>query len=242
MARRAAELSEPVPRVPWLELRDSFTREWGFPSGVPTAEHVAVLGPTGQGKTLLIAELVSARARARESHVVFIATKPGDATLARLGWPVIRAWPPGYGQAQVVFWPRAGKPSSGAGPQKMAIRRLLDDLWVPSSNRIVVFDEIATIENDLGLRRQVARYWREARSVGITIVAGTQRPRAVSRHMFSEPSWVFLFRFTDQDEARRAGEVGGNRRRIAAAVGELRPHEFLAIHTRTGELAISRVG
>lgn len=237
-------IPQSVERVPWSELSHEFYERWGWPDGKYEPEHVAVVGPTGSGKSMFQTEIITKRAELRGSHVVVIATKPADKTLRRIGWPVVNKWPPPYGKHEhVIFWPKAGKPIEGVGVQRVAIGRMLNEIWRPEAHTILVFDEIAYVEQELRLKTIVDRYWREGRSLGFTIVAGTQRPRNVSRYMWSEPSWSVAFPPDDEDEAKRVAEIVGGRTKFTNILtNELRPHEFLIANRRKKEAYISRLG
>lgn len=230
-----------IERVPWADLKESLVDAWGWPDGKWQAEHMAVLGPTGSGKSLFAGTLLSERTKRSGAHCVMLATKPADSTLKKLGWPIKRTWPPDYGENQVIYWPPAGRPGDGPGKQRAAIKKFLDELWRPDANIIVGFDEIAYIEDDLGLRRMVNRYWREARALGITILATTQRPKNVSRHMHAEPVWSVAFRPDDEDDANRVAEIIGGRKTYRDVLMGLDRYEFLVIHRRNREAYISRV-
>ncbi|MGH7240414.1 MAG: helicase HerA domain-containing protein [Candidatus Saccharimonadales bacterium] len=216
--------------------------EWGRPNGHVESEHLAILGPTGSGKTKFMTYILKRRAALRKSHIVLIATKPADSTIDALKWPVIRHWPPNYGQEQVIYWPVTKKPDENIEYQREHIKNMLNEIWGPDANIIVAFDEIAYIETELNLKTIVTRYWREARSLGITIVATTQRPRFVSRYMFSEPIWAVAFRPQDEDDALRVAEILGSRKKYKdILLEELDRYEFLLVHKPTREAVISKL-
>jgi len=88
-------------------------------------------------------------------------------------------------------------------------------------------------------------FWTTARSSKLTLIAGTQRPRHVTRSMWSEPSWVFVFPPDDRDDLRRVAELSGRRQEVMEAADRLGGHEFLCIRRQRGggrELYVSRVG
>lgn len=233
-----------VPQVPWRDLKGEFLHNWGWPGGKWEPEHLAVLGPTGSGKTHFTTNILDERCRRSGSHAVIVATKPADSTVRRLvrkGWSLRRTWPPGYGETRTIFWPKSGRPSDGPGKQRRAIRDFLDELWKPDANIIVCFDEIAYVEQELGLGRAINKWWREARALGITIVATTQRPRGVNRHMAAEPVWSVAFRPDDEDDAIRTAEIIGGRKKYRDVLMDLEPFEFLIIHRRRREAYRTRL-
>lgn len=243
--------ARPAPeRVPWAELGPEFIRAWGFPDGKFQPEHVEILGPTGSGKSFAEKVILLERARLRGSHVVVIATKPADETVSSMGWPIVEQWPPtrGWrqedGAKQVIYWAKADGLSKAAREGQAAqVADLLHKLWKPNSNIIVVFDEIAYVEKELGLATTVATYYREARALGITIVANTQRPQGVSRFVHSESTWVFAFAPKDEEDAERIAQVLGNKKYYKEILGTLdrSKREFLLVHNRTNAAYISYI-
>lgn len=233
--------SNDIPFVPWTEMKNEFISVWGWPNRKFQPEHVAILGPTGSGKSLLATEIVKARVSLRNSSTIIVATKPGDKTM-KMGWPIIKKWPPPFGKNQVIFWPDSPKPDESAVMQREQIMEMLKDLWQKDSNTVILWDEIAYIEQELNLKTTITRYWREARALGITMVATTQRPRYVSRYMHSESVWGIAFRFSDEDDARRTAEILGSRKDYTDQILALKRHEFLIVYKTLGQAYRSRIG
>jgi hypothetical protein len=244
ISRVTPRTAPPPERVPWEQLGPHFMEAWGYPRGKRMPEHLEILGQTGSGKSFFERTILVERARVRGSHIVVIATKPADATLAGIGWPIITKWPPGYGQNQVIFWAKAkGLDRAGLAEQRARVANLLNRLWVPESNRVVAFDEIAYVDGDLGLRSHLVRYYRESRALGITIVASTQRPQGVPRYMHSESGWSVFFAPKDEDDAERMAQVAGSKRIYVPILMELdrSKFEFLMVRNLTGERYISAI-
>lgn len=247
---REEALSRPLPEyVPWEELGPEFFAAWGYPGGEFKPEHMAIYGQTGRGKSFFEAYILRERARLRNSRIVVIATKPADKTLTRMGWPVVSTWPPKTGWSKkkdhyrrVIFWAKADQLDQAAQDrQAMKIREVLQDLWVPDSNTVVVFDEVAYIEVELKLGVIVSRYLREGRALGITVVVTTQRPANVSRTVHSETTWSVFFAPKDEEDAERLAQIAGNKTYFKRALNELDAtnYEFLLVHNFTGEYFIS---
>ena len=247
---REEALSRALPEYEdWELLGPDFMEAWGYPDGKFKPEHLAIYGQTGRGKSFFEAYILKERARLRGSRIVVIATKPADKTLTALGWPVVSSWPPETGWSKkrdhyrtCIFWAKA----KGLGPdaqkrQAAQVRDVLEQLWVPDSNTIVVFDEIAYIEQELGLKTVTGRYLREGRALGITVVATTQRPANVSRGMHSETTWSVFFAPKDEEDAERLAQIAGNKLYFKRALAELDAtnYEFLLVHNFTGEYVIS---
>jgi hypothetical protein len=235
-------VSNTVEHVNWNELGPEFLKTWGNANGKFMPEHLAILGPTGSGKSFFMTQVLQQRATLRGSHVVILATKPADGTLTKLGWPIINKWPPKYDQSQVIFWPKAGNLNESLDKQREAVLGMLNELWHANSNIILSFDEIAYIEEDLKLKTQITRYWREARALGITIVATTQRPRFVSRYMWSESSWTVAFRPKDEEDAEQVATVLGNRKYFKPVLMEqLQKNEFIILNRDERQAYISKI-
>lgn len=233
-----------LERVKWSELEPAFLNAWGRPNGRIESEHIAVLGPTRSGKSYFTTYVTQKRVELRGSHVLVIATKPADKTLKNTKWPIIRKWPPQYHERpQCILWPQA------PGDERLALRNqafqiwtALNEIWHENSNTIVVFDEIAYVEQELHLKTLINRYWREGASLGISVLATTQRPRNVTRYMWSEPAWVVAFRPDDEDEAKRVAEIIGGRRKYGDVLNDLNRHEFVIINRREREAYITKIG
>jgi energy-coupling factor transporter ATP-binding protein EcfA2 len=221
-------------------------------------EHVAGVGPTGCGKStvlLQVAALVGSR-RGRDqrpARVTILGTKRRDDTLskfiARTDFQVIKAWPPAYGQEHAVVWPRGLPPSKRAERHRVIFRPLLDTIHAEGGQTVEI-DEEAYFEQPepqggLGLAGTMDTYWSEARSSKLTLIAGTQRPRNVSRLMWSEPSWLIIFPPEDADDLKRVAELSGRKDDVLEIVPRLGGYEFLCVRRqRSGQrgLYVSRVG
>jgi nucleoside-triphosphatase THEP1 len=235
----------PPERVPWSELGPDFIRIWGrADESNPQPEHLEIVGPSGSGKTHLMLKMLQDRYAARQTGCVLVVTKADDAVFGKLGWPVVSNTDE-IDTSNVVFWPRTRK----TGMERRAfheakIRGLLDRLWQPQANTIVAFDEVGYVEALSGdLRALVQMYWREARSLGITVVAMKQRPQGALRDMHSETYWTASFAPKDRSDAERFAELFGHRRDWLPVFDGLDAtrHEFILRHSRSREAYISWV-
>jgi hypothetical protein len=239
-------------RIPWSELAQEFAEVWGRAKPEnPQPEHVEVLGINGSGKTLWTCKAVQERMIVRKTPCVFMQSKPQDDTVMRLGWPVIT-----NGDVRKVrkerwsiYWPQTNATGQARKVyQADKFRDLLNSLWRPNSNIIVVYDDFGYIESlycsdGEPLAPIVQMYLREGRSSGITNVLVKQRPQGSRREMHSETYWTVAFAPKDEDDRERFAQIFGNRKRYIEIFKtmDLDKHEFLIKHFRTGAEFISWV-
>jgi nucleoside-triphosphatase THEP1 len=204
-----------------------------------------VTGMNGSGKTYFVAKILQERMLVRNTPEIIICTKPADATILKLGWPIVDTYEGVRKHRQCIFWPRTGK----LGKARKAyhegkIYDLLDRLWVPNSNRLIAFDEIAYVESlSPEIRDMVEMYWRESRALGITMLALKQRIQGANRHMSSETWWTVGFVPKDENDAERVAELFGPKRVWLPVFQTMNPdnHEFLIRHTKSRAAYISWV-
>lgn len=245
-------ISPQIERIPWSKLAQEFAETWGrADSKDPQPEHVEVLGINGSGKTLWTAKACQERMLVRHTPVVFLQSKPADGTIMKLGWPVIN-----NGDIKKVarerwsiFWPNTNATGRARKYyQADAFRNLLDALWHPNANIIVVYDDFGYIQDLVTsdgepLAPIVQMYLREGRSAGITNVMVKQRAPGSRREMHSETIWKVGFATLDQDDQERVAEIFGDRKTYVPIIRSMDPdkHEFLIKHGRTGAQFISWV-
>lgn len=223
-----------VEHVEWdTFLRDHFTWRQG--------EHITLIGPTGAGKTTLALALLPQR-----DYAIAFATKPRDRTmdsLVRQGWrkiatadklpKVIR------GRTHLVFWPRFVTPDDQAA-QAYEIGQAMREAFVQGGYCLLI-DELWYMDKILGLKRMVEALWTQGRSIGLSVVAGTQRPAHVSLLAYDQATHVFFWRDNDERNlARISGMNGLNARLIRETVATLAPHAVLYVNTRTSAMYVTR--
>jgi hypothetical protein len=236
---------QPPERRPWSAIGPEFARVWGRPRGKVQPEHIAIYGPTGSGKSWWEATILVQRVRLRQSGVIVVATKPDDATLIDMGWPITDSWTGVRQNDQVIFWPRTNRLGTARKAyQAERIQDLLDRLWVPKSNNIVAFEDASYIEGLSGnLRDTMEMYLREGRSNGITVIRNKQRVQGGTRLMHSETDWKAAFAPSDEDDAERNAQLFGNKRDWTPVLTGLdrEKREFVIQHKLTGVTYISWV-
>lgn len=223
-----------TPFVPWPALESALDWRQG--------EHMTAIGPTGCGKSTLLMGLLDRRA-----YVVVVGTKPRDRTLDRLrrdGYRLEREWPPSAPPAvapRVLFWPRIDRMGDRVA-QAGAIGAMLESIY-RTGGWCVVLDELRYVASPryLGLEAQVVMLYQQARSLGVSVVGATQRPRHVPLDCYSAATHLFLWRTSDQQDLRRLSELdGADVELVRRVLPHLGRHECLYVNTRDGSLFRTR--
>lgn len=230
--------------MPWAQLYSYLTVE--FKQG----DHVAIIGPTGAGKTHVAFPLAELR---RQSIVV--ACKPHDPL-------VVDALAHGYWlnetdkleipysdgrplHRRVIYWPRLGERTRRKLPQEriLAAEKAHQKPRVGSAIGYVrneghwclVMDEGTWVCRDLGLQRDIDSALFQFRTLNSSVIILGQRPSWMGRYVLSSPTHLFLFSTNDRNDRKALGDIGGvDSKLVAEIVGRLDfdAHEFLYIDTR----------
>ena len=233
-----------VQREPWSKLGPEFAMEWGRadPSD-PQPEDMEIIGMKGSGKTYFMMKVLQERMLVRNSRIIIVVTKQSDKVFMKLGWPIVKEYKDLRKHRQVIYWPV----TKAIGDDRKAfhesrIYELLAREWRENAFLVLAFDEIAYIEAlSPRIKGLIAMYWREARSMEITLVAMKQRPQGVQRDMHSETQWTIAFVPKDQNDAERFAELFGNKKLWMPVFDQMDPdrHEFLIKHARSRDVYIS---
>lgn len=218
--------------------------EWGrADASNPQPEHMEVIGMSGSGKTVFVCKAVQERMVVRKTPCVIICTKPADATVLKLGWPIVDTPEQARKKQWCIFWPRTRKTGTARREfQRDTIQNLLDHFWVAGSNCIIVFDDFGYVQSlSPEIRDTAEMYLREGRSEGITDVLIKQRPQGARREMHSETNWTVAFVPKDRSDGERFAELFGAKKDWLPIFDSMNPdnHEFLIKHARSRAVYIS---
>lgn len=225
-----------VARIPWSDFLTEF--QWN------QGEHVTLIGTTGSGKTTLALAILP-----RRTYQLVVATKPQDELITELtsrGFKLIREWPPPPPQElpeyrKLIYWPPI-ESVDDIEPQKEAIGNLLRELYA-TGGWTVYLDEVRYVTEFQGHKRLVELLWLQGRSMGLSVVASTQRPRHIPLAAYSQATHLFFWRDNDISNLRRISEMGAQDvSTIQHHVANLEPHEVFYVNARTNQMVITKVG
>lgn len=200
-----------VTPMTWHQFRTWFRVEW------KPGQHIALLGPTGSGKTTFACGIMDLR-----RYVLAMDPKGGDETLAGLDLRRLTDWP---GERRMVSMldedERKGRPSryvvgpivdrSADVPRlRKAMAAALDGAF-DMGGWTVYLDElqIAADRRLMNLSAQVDRLLVSARSKGVSVVLSFQQPKWVTSASLTQPSWLGTTYTRDVDTVNRIAELMG---------------------------------
>ena len=229
---------ESAPVVEWDDF-NSYVLDWR------QDQHLAAIGPTGQGKSVAIHGLLDAH----RSYVAYLATKPKDGTLEKYvaagGYQRVTDWPPMTGKLRKrrvtaaemprrLVWPDATTLTAEA-EQRRVFDKALSEIYV-EGGWCTVWDDYWYLTNILGLEKVGKKFLMNARSNDIPFVLGAQRPAGNKLvEIFDQAEHILFFRDNDEANLKRIGGVGWlSSDLIRGHVANLDQHQFLYTNTRTG--------
>lgn len=223
-----------APRTPWSRFLQSF--DW-----LP-GEHVAIVGPAGSGKTVLLQELTGIR-----TYGAVFATKPRDNSMeeiiARQGYEKFDKWPKGLDpnkHPRRVIWPPATS-IDAARTQAPIFADAFSEIYGEGAWNLYL-DEGWYITNMLGLGMQIKVMLLQARSLDISLILATQRPVSVPPEVWDQSTHIFLFRENDERNLERMGGIAWkDSLAVRNMISNLDQYQFLYYNTRTGYMVRSRV-
>ena len=221
----------PVPDIvgkSWDDFLKDFKKDW------EPGQHVAIVAPTGQGKTTVLVSLLNEC----RSYVLGFDPKGGDDTLAKTGYPRLTQWPPPSrdydkmaGRASpewrdVWRWLTRQPPRTVdrqpvkylVGPKTRRRRdrpsliamqeRALEGAW-DDGGWTVAIDELQIAADKMGQKDSIDELLIAARTRKVSVVSLFQRPANVPRAAYEMASHIFLGLTLDVDTINRLSEIVG---------------------------------
>lgn len=224
MSAIRATVENQTPRVTWREFRRAFSWSQG--------EHIAIIAPTGAGKTHLERHLVPHR-----KFNIFFGTKVDDKeyrALLRNGFvrvesvADIKPW-----MNNVLLWPKFRNTIAEFEYRQRSVFREALNHVVRQRSWTLWCDEAKYIAEKLGLKQELTFAFEQLRSIRGTIIAAAQRPAMIPISTLSNSTHFFMWRSNHDDDAKRLADIGGiDAKMIAQELKLLDDHEFLYIRSR----------
>lgn len=228
------------------ELLDEY---WDYREG----QHVVGIGPTGNGKSWLMWQLMQSTMR-RHPHLSYVALmpKPADPTTVAWArtlamretpvWPapkkLFQSKPNGY-----VVWPRHALDVPPAERRRRVgdvLRSALNDQY-RKGRSVTLLDDAHSAAVMMGLNEHLEELLVNGRAGGsgawisLQKPSGSQATGSVTSFAYSSATHLFLTRDNDERNVKRFGEIGGvDPKRVEGIVRNLRLY-------RIGDNTVSEV-
>lgn len=219
----------------WPDFIDHLRKEW------EPGQHMAIVAPTGQGKTTVLCSVLTDVGRKYE---LAFDPKGGDSTLAALGWPRISQVPqrkPWWKiWEQDVYEKMArGEPfraivgpiiqtAADAERLPLLLERSLRDVF-DQGGWTVAIDEFQLLADKrmMDLANAAEKLLIAARDKSVSVVTLFQAPRWVPRAASDQSQWLLIGLTTDRDVVDRLSEMlGRSRAEVQGAIEGLGSRDF----------------
>lgn len=231
-------MNEPVVRgVEWEAFKREFADRW------EPGQHIALIGPTGEGKTTFAVHILGSR-----RYVLALDPKGGDSTLSTLesrGYDRITAWPPGRSVRKKI---ENGEPARLIVGQRIRSRldrpklretlaKAIDGAFEDGGWTLYIDElQIATDQRLMNLTSMVEENLIAGRDRGVSVVSSYQRPARVPRSASDQATWLVIFYTRDADVVSRLAEMTGRPKpEIRGAISALEQHCVLIVNRKPRE-------
>lgn len=222
-------LRSEIEAMSWTQFQGFFSKAW------KPGDHIALVGPTGMGKTTLACGILPLR-----RYVLAFDPKGGDSTLAslkRYGFVRCATWPPpreirskiNKGEpARLIVGPLVAS-QKDIVKQKTVFAAALDGAFEEGGWSCYV-DELQLMADRrmMGLTTSIERILIAARDRGVSMVTSFQRPANVPRSASDQASWLAVYYTRDFDVVKRIAEMAGRpSNEIRGAIAGLEKYSVL---------------
>ena len=227
------------------EFLPYFKDEWN------PGEHIAVIGPTGEGKTVFVGGIIGHCRR----YSLVLDVKGGDSTLEQFGWPRIDIWPGAKDMAELCATNDEhnlpsrfliGRKVHTHADSESLIEAIRKSQWDAYEMRhwTIYADELLVLTDPrlrFDLRPLVDEMLVAARDRGISIMGSYQQPSWVTPMMGRMATWVAVCRNRNRDVVNELADIlGRDRAEIRGALKGLDKYYWiLASRDQTAPLIVT---
>lgn len=177
--------------VPWETFLQWFAHVW------QQGQHVAIVGPTGCGKTTVAVGLTRLR-----RWVLALDAKGGDSTLKGSGFTAVTDWPPPKKVRQDIAEGRPARLLVGFSPRTLQeipklralLHAVLNAAWIDGHWTVEV-DELQLMADRrmMALGSVIEQFLVAARDKGLSVVTAFQAPAWVPTASTRQATWIIIF-------------------------------------------------
>lgn len=238
---RDAMIANAAPRIPWDDFIGGVFRWERFDDeGQPSGQHVALIGPTGNGKTTLMYHILQ-----EHPFSAVFGTKKTDASLQKFvdsGYARLERWEaiPATQAPKRMIWPQPRTLTEMVPYQRAVFTNAIEAIYHEGFWDLVI-DEGYYIDEVLKLGSLLRLIYTQIRSAGVSIVLATQRPAWIPVEVYDQSTHLFFWRDNDARNLQRLREVSViHAEAIRQIIPNLELHQVLYLNTRTGFMCRTR--